>query len=150
MRKRSRAALILTYTIVLGITLSVLIFFTYTLVLRTDYKSTALEINDAILSGCNMTISRGEDTFPATQETADYYNRFLLLQTDAFSRRSVPVTDKSIILRIGDREITRAMDLYAQTHGDRGLAFLPGKRRKIRRRSITSWLDREEELAACR
>ena len=74
MRKRSRAALILTYTIVLGITLSVLIFFTYTLVLRTDYKSTALEINDAILSGCNMTISRGEDTFPATQETADYYN----------------------------------------------------------------------------
>ena len=106
MRKRSRAALIMTYTIVLGITLSVLIFFTYTLVLRTDYKSTALEINDAILSGCNMTISRGEDTFPATQETADYYNRFLLLQTDAFSRRSVPVTDKSIILRIGDNELS--------------------------------------------
>ena len=106
MRKRSRAALILTYTIVLGITLSVLIFFTYTLVLRTDYKSTALEINDAILSGCNMTISRGEDTFPATQETADYYNRFVLLQTDAFSRRSVPVTDKSIILRIGDNELS--------------------------------------------
>ena len=106
MRKRSRAALILTYTIVLGITLSVLIFFTYTVVLRTDYKSTALEINDAILSGCNMTISRGEDTFPATQETADYYNRFLLLQTDAFSRRSVPVTDKSIILRIGDNELS--------------------------------------------
>ena len=106
MRKRSRAALILTYTIVLGITLSVLIFFTYTLVLRTYYKSTALEINDAILSGCNMTISRGEDTFPATQETADYYNRFLLLQTDAFSRRSVPVTDKSIILRIGDNELS--------------------------------------------
>ena len=106
MRKRSRAALILTYTIVIGITLSVLIFFTYTLVLRTDYKSTALEINDAILSGCSMTISRGEDTFPATQETADYYNRFLLLQTDAFSRRSVPVTDKSIILRIGDNELS--------------------------------------------
>ena len=60
------------------------------------------------------------------------------------------VQEVSIILRIGDREITRAMDLYAQTHGNRGLAFLPGKRRKIRRRSITSWLDREEELAACR
>ena len=60
------------------------------------------------------------------------------------------VQEVSIILRIGDREITRAMDLYAQTHGDRGLAFLPGKRRKIRRRSITAWLDREEELAACR
>lgn len=60
------------------------------------------------------------------------------------------VQEVSIILRIGDREITRAMDLYAQTHGERGLAFLPGKRRKIRRRSITSWLDREEELAACR
>lgn len=60
------------------------------------------------------------------------------------------VQEVSIIMRIGDKEITRAMDLYAQTHGDRGLAFLPGKRRKIRRRSITSWLDREEELAACR
>ena len=42
------------------------------------------------------------------------------------------------------------MNLYAQTHGERGLAFLPGKRRKLRRRSITAWLNREEELAACR
>ena len=60
------------------------------------------------------------------------------------------VLEASIILRIGDKEITRAMNLYAQTHGERGLAFLPGKRRKLRRRSITAWLDREEELAACR
>lgn len=60
------------------------------------------------------------------------------------------VQEVSIILRIGEREITRAMDLYAQTHGERGLPFLPGKRRKLRRRSITAWLDREEELAACR
>ena len=60
------------------------------------------------------------------------------------------VLEVSMILRIGDREITHAMNLYAQTRGERGLAFLPGKRRKIRRRSITAWLDREEELAACR
>lgn len=60
------------------------------------------------------------------------------------------VVEVSMILRIGDREISNAMDLYAQTQGKRGLAFLPGKRRKIRRRSITAWLDREEELAACR
>ena len=60
------------------------------------------------------------------------------------------VLEASIILRIGDKEIVRAMNLYAQTHGERGLAFLPGKRRKLRRRSITAWLDREEELAACR
>lgn len=59
------------------------------------------------------------------------------------------VQEVSIILRIGDKEIVRAMNLYAQTHGERGLAFLPGKRRKLRRRSITAWLDREEELAAC-
>ncbi len=60
------------------------------------------------------------------------------------------VQEATFILRIGDKEITRAMNLYAQTHGERGLAFLPGKRRKLRRRSITAWLDREEELAACR
>lgn len=60
------------------------------------------------------------------------------------------VIEAAQILRIGDKEIARAMDLYAQTHGDRGLAFLPGKRRKLRRRSITAWLDREEEMAACR
>lgn len=59
------------------------------------------------------------------------------------------VLEASTILRIGDKEITRAMDLYVQTRGARGLAFLPGKRRKIRRRSITAWLDREEEVAAC-
>ena len=60
------------------------------------------------------------------------------------------VMEASVILRISDKEITRAMNLYAQTHGEKGLAFLPGKRRKLRRRSITAWLDREEELAACR
>jgi hypothetical protein len=60
------------------------------------------------------------------------------------------VMEASIVLRISDKEITRAMNLYAQTHGEKGLAFLPGKRRKLRRRSITAWLDREEELAACR
>lgn len=60
------------------------------------------------------------------------------------------VQEATFILRIGDKEIVRAMNLYAQTHGERGLAFLPGKRRKLRRRSITAWLDREEELAACR
>ena len=62
----------------------------------------------------------------------------------------VSVREASIVLRISDKEITRAMNLYAQTHGEKGLAFLPGKRRKLRRRSITAWLDREEELAACR
>jgi hypothetical protein len=41
------------------------------------------------------------------------------------------------------------MDRYAQTGGKRGLPFLPGKRRKIRRCSISTWLEREEELAAC-
>ena len=60
------------------------------------------------------------------------------------------VFEASVVLRISDKEITRAMNLYAQTHGEKGLAFLPGKRRKLRRRSITAWLDREEELAACR
>lgn len=60
------------------------------------------------------------------------------------------VMEASVVLRISDKEITRAMNLYAQTHGEKGLAFLPGKRRKLRRRSITAWLDREEELAACR
>ena len=60
------------------------------------------------------------------------------------------VFEASVVLRISDKEITRAMNLYAQTHGEKGLAFLPGKRRKLRRRSITEWLDREEELAACR
>ena len=60
------------------------------------------------------------------------------------------VIEASVVLRISDKEITRAMNIYAQTHGEKGLAFLPGKRRKLRRRSITAWLDREEELAACR
>lgn len=60
------------------------------------------------------------------------------------------VSEVCKILRISDREVKYAMDRYAQTHGERGLPFLPGKRRKIRRRSITTWLDREEELAAYR
>ena len=60
------------------------------------------------------------------------------------------VMEVSAIRRIGDKEVSRAMDLYVQTRGQRGPPFLPGKRRKIRRRAITAWLDKEEELAACR
>ena len=107
MKKGSRAALTIISVLAFGAALSVIIFLIHTMVLRTSYRSAALEINDAILSGSRMTISRGDETLPAGPDAVDYYNQFLLFNnTIVFSGKSIPATDKSILLQIGENELT--------------------------------------------
>lgn len=46
-------------------------------------------------------------------------------------------------------KLARAMDLYAQTGGRRGLAFVQpyGRRRMVRRSSLRDWFERQEASA---
>lgn len=46
-------------------------------------------------------------------------------------------------------KLARAMDLYAQTGGRRGLAFVQpyGRRRMLRRSSLRDWFERQEAQA---
>ena len=107
MNKRSRTALTVSAVVAFAVTASVIIFFIYILVLRTGYRSAALEINDAVLSESSATISRGDETFPASPGVVDYYNRFLLDKyTIVFSRKAAALTDDSIILDIGKNELS--------------------------------------------
>ena len=107
MKKGSHAALKTATALAHGIALSMIVFFTYILLLRTNYKNTALEINDAILTNRNVTISCGDDTCPASHEVVEYYNKFLLFRnTVVFSKKTVPVTSESIVLGIGDNELS--------------------------------------------
>ena len=86
------------------ITLGVIIFFAYTLILRNDYRAAALNINEAVLAGGDrITVSRGDTTLPADQRIVDYYNRFLLDgNTAVYSRIGAPLTDQSIRLSFPD------------------------------------------------
>lgn len=80
-------------------------FLIYTLALRTDYKETALQINDAILESRDRTVLRiGEMEAPAGIEVVDYYDQFLLdPYTAVYSRKKAVPTDETGIVLEFDR-----------------------------------------------
>lgn len=115
-------------------------FFLYTLVLRTDYKDTALEINKyAAQYKENTVISRGDVSGYATSDIVDFYDKFLLdTGTQVYSRESAPVTDETICLRFGDHtlSLTGLEDgsaIQILWTGDKG-------EKSFRVRSITSFM----------
>ena len=69
--------------------------------------------------------------------------------TDA--NRLLTIQDVAKIIRKADDFVVKAMDLWTQTHGQRGLRYIiMGKRRNIRYGSLNEWLSKEEEAMACR
>ena len=111
LRKRyNRPGTVLFYALsclALAMTLAVGGFFVYTLALRTSYRAMALEINDAFLVGTSVTVARGEDSFPVTPESAEYYNEFLLdRNTAVFSRKRTEPDDASISLILDGGQLT--------------------------------------------
>ena len=84
------------------------IFLVYTLQLRTDYRETALQVNDAALAGLdNAKISRGDISFEVSREAVDYYNKFLLdAHTLVYSRKGTQENEKTIILKLGEAELS--------------------------------------------
>lgn len=91
-----------------GACLALIIFFVYTLVLRTSYRAFCLEINDAILhtdiAAC--TVGRGDEVLPADKAILDYYDEFLLDEgTLVFARKGSEPTERSIILTLGENTL---------------------------------------------
>ena len=111
LRKRyNRPGTVLFYALsclALAMTLAVGGFFVYTLALRTSYRAMALEINDAFLAGTSVTVARGEDSFPVTPESVEYYNKFLLdRNTAVFGRKRAEPGDTGITLVLDGGQLT--------------------------------------------
>ena len=101
MKKGSRISFIVITCAAFGLAAAVIVFFVYTLRLRTIYRETAIEVNDAILAANDITLSCGSDTFEIAPAAVDYYNRFLLHgKTVVYSRKEVPETAQTIIVNI--------------------------------------------------
>ena len=78
----------------------VMAFLIYTLVLRTEYKDTALQINDVIVANQGRAVLRiGEKEAPADDGVTDYYNMFLLNpNTAVYSRKKAAASDDTAIV----------------------------------------------------
>lgn len=91
-----------------GVIVAIVIWFISVLMMRTEYKDTALEINDAFLAAGpeGTTVSQGDITLPATQSLIDYYDRFLLEKsTIVFNKKQAEPDASSITLQCGDKTL---------------------------------------------
>ena len=93
--------------VALAMALGVGIFFTYTLVLRTEYKNAALEMNEPFKQYSSVTLRKGDETFSVPTDQVEYYNMFLLdRNTAVFSKKRVPETKETITLDFGREQLS--------------------------------------------
>ena len=77
-------------------------FLVYTLMLKTEYKNTAFEINESFRTEDTVTMRKGDDSVSLPVSDAAYYNTFLLNQnTVVFSRKPAETTVETIFLDFG-------------------------------------------------
>lgn len=91
-----------------AVILAIIIWFISVLRLRTEYRDTALEINEAFLAAGpeRTTVSQGDVTLPASQTLIDYYDRFLLEgATIVFNKKPAEPDETSIFLQCGDKTL---------------------------------------------
>ncbi len=94
---------------VFGASAAVIWFLASTLLLRTEYRETALEINDAFIESDPeiITVSQGGITLPASRTLVDFYDRFLLDRTTTvFNRKPAPPEDTTISIQCGNRTLS--------------------------------------------
>ena len=92
---------------VLIMVLSLGSFFVYTLILRTIYKNTALEINESFRKEGSVTMIRGNESFSIPVSYAEYYDIFLLdRNTVVYSRKPVPAEEETIVLDFGKEQLS--------------------------------------------
>lgn len=92
-----------------AVSLALILFFIYILVLRTEYRSACLEINDVILATdqSELTVERGGEVWPLSQNALEYYNmRLLGEQVIVYNRANRDLTDESIIIHLGDNALS--------------------------------------------
>ena len=108
-KDRLKAALLYGFgTLAIGSCVALIVFFIFTLRLRTEYREVCLEINDAILACAqeDNTIRRGGESAPLSTKATDYYDKFLLdADTAVFNRKVRGLTDRSIRLCFPDHTL---------------------------------------------
>ena len=88
---------------------AVLIFIGYVLVLKTQFRRTAMEINDAILAAPaeKVMLSQGETVFSLDKKASDYYNKFLMDEhTTVFNRKRSETNAKTITLTLDGNSLS--------------------------------------------
>ena len=91
----------------LAMALGVGIFFISTLILRTEYKNAALEMNEPFKQYSSLTLRRGDEAFSVPTDQVEYYNMFLLdRNTVVFSKKQVPETAETITLDFGTQQLS--------------------------------------------
>lgn len=99
--RRKGVALFIAAGTAITVCVALIGFMVWILVLRTEYRAFCMEINKAVLDarGTQMTVERGDETWPMDEQLLDYYNRNLLAEkTIVFSRRGAEPNAKTIHL----------------------------------------------------
>ena len=92
-----------------GMAAAVIAFVIYVLVLRTDYKKTALEINEAFRTTAaeNIVVGQGDAELPADAQLTEFYNKFLLYgKTVVFNRKKTEKNENTITFTIKDKQLS--------------------------------------------
>ena len=99
-----RIVAVIAFAAAVGVTILII----STLILRTDYKETAYEINQAAAAHLNdAVISRDGTSLPATADVIDYYDRVLLDSTTVvFSSDDAAENEQTIRLDLGNRSLS--------------------------------------------
>ncbi len=90
------------------VVIGVCVFFAYTLSLWTEYKETALRINDTILAYQEQSAIRyKEKEAAADSQLLDYYDSFLLApKTVVYSRKDAETDENTITIVMGKSELS--------------------------------------------
>ena len=84
-------------------------FVCYVLILRTDYKKTALEINEAFRTtpAESIIVVQGDTELPADAQLTDFYNKFLLYsKTVVFNRKKSETNENTITFKIKGKQLS--------------------------------------------
>ena len=81
--------------------------FAHYMILMTEYRETALQINESFRAEGTLTLRQGEVSFSWPVSSAQYYDKFLSSdRTLVYSRRTVPEDEKTIVLDFGKERLS--------------------------------------------
>ena len=92
----------------LAVAVGMIVFFVYTLYLRTSYRNTAKEINlEAAAYQDRAVVQQGNRRFAATRDLVNFYDQFLQdSNTLVYKKGPAEQTDRTIVLEFGEKRLS--------------------------------------------
>ena len=100
--------LFLGCAVAVGMAIAFISFFIYILVLRTEYRATRLEINEAVLNANigSASIERGGESWPLSRDVLEYYNKQILGDgMTVFNWKGAEPDENSISICLGEKTL---------------------------------------------